>query len=223
MRILIIYHLRLGDIARCLPIAKHFHDLGHEVDFECLSEYHNLFELVPYCRPIVPENSRSQYDRILDLQVWPARYNDFVQSGKNWVDFVYGLFPEGKNIDRQIVLDSPAIVTPPILRECLLCFPTGYSQGSPVNPLEVLGIAHKFGAPVLAVGKTEHGFLELSSIEELCAWIRDAKAMLTINTSATILASAFRKEWIHIADHPAHDWRHPKQIRVERKFDAVTK
>lgn len=218
MRILIIYHLRLGDIARCLPIAKHFHDQGHEVDFECLPEYHNLFELVPYCRPITPENKHGQYDRILDLQIWPNRFDEFTASGLNWMDFVYGLVPEGRDIDRQIVLDSPAIVTPPVLRDCLLAFPTGYSQAAPINPLEVLHIAHRLNAPVLAIGKAEHGFLELQSIEELCAWIRDAKMVLTINTSASILASALRKQWIHIADMPAHDWRHPNQVRIERQF-----
>jgi hypothetical protein len=44
--------------------------------------------------------------------------------------------------------------------------------------------------------------------------------VVTINTSASILASALRTSWVHIADHPKHDWKHANQIRIERADNA---
>jgi hypothetical protein len=88
----------------------------------------------------------------------------------------------------------------------------------------VLAVAHKVaaGAPVLAIGKRDHGMAELPTIEHLCAYIQQAKQVVTINTSASILASALRPNWVHIADHPKHDWKHPNQIRIERADTAPT-
>lgn len=214
-KIVIAYHMRLGDVARCLPIAKHFHDQGHEVYFECAAAYHGLFEMVDYCQPVPPRND-IKADRRLDLQIWPDKFAAFESSGKNWSDFVYGLFPEGAEIDRQITLRPPAIVVPLMVKDCTLVFPTGYSQAAPIPPGDVLLMAHRIGNPVVAIGKQEHGMMELQSIEVMCAWIRYAKQVLTINTSASILASALRKSWIHISDKPNHDFRHPNQIRIER-------
>lgn len=224
MKVLIVYHLRLGDIARCLPIAKHFHDAGSEVHFECLPEYHGLFELVPYCRPVAPGANRTAYDRVLDLQIWPARMAEWIASPLNWMDFVYGLFPEGRDIDRQIVLSPPQKEVPPWISEAMLCFPTGYSQEWLTPPEQVIVLAHQLarGAPVLAVGKADQGMAELQDIPTMCAYLAQAKQVLTINTSASILASALRDSWIHIADHPKHDWRHPKQLRIERDDTTAT-
>jgi ADP-heptose:LPS heptosyltransferase len=223
MRILLVYHLRLGDIARCLPIAKHFADQGHEVDFECLPEYRGLFALVPYCRPVTP-SARPGYDRIIDLQIWPNRMAEWKASPMDWIDFVYGLLPEGGEINRQIVLSPPRDLAPSWLKESVACFPTGYSQEWPVHPAEALAVAHKVaaGAPVLAIGKRDHGMAELPTIKHLCAYIQQAKQVVTINTSASILASALRPNWVHIADHPKHDWKHPNQIRIERADTAPT-
>jgi len=52
----------------------------------------------------------------------------------------------------------------------------------------------------------------------MCAYIRDAQEVVTINTSTSILASALRKSWVHISDSPKHDFKHPNQRRIERKF-----
>jgi hypothetical protein len=221
MNLLIVYHLRLGDIARCLPIAKFFADRGDKVYFECNEEYHGLFELVDYCKPVAPWVNRSAFDRVLDLQIWPDRFNSFQESGQNWTDFVFGLLPEGGDIDRNIVLNSPAIITPPELRSMVLCFPTGYSQRNKIDPRTVVFAAHMIakGSPVLCAGKKEHGLAEFGGIEYLCAYIRDAGELLTINTSASILASALRKSWWHVAECPQDDFFHPNQIRI--KPDAV--
>jgi hypothetical protein len=225
MKLLIIYHLRLGDIARCLPIAKHFHDNGWQVDFECLTEYHGLFDLVPYARPIPPGASCPGYDRILDLQVWPRKIAEWHATDLNWMDFVYSLFPEGPSIDRQIVLSEPPPLAPSWISKTFICFPTGYSQAWRTNPSEVLTLAHHLaqGAPVWAIGKAEHGMAELPSIPYLCSCIAQAKGMLSICTASSILASALRQTHHHISDHPKHDFRHPNQIRIEVCPEADTK
>lgn len=216
MNVLIIYHMRLGDIARCLPIAKHYADQGHDVIFECLPEYHGLFDMVPYCKPCHPGADRRAFDLVFDLQIWPARNAEFLASGKNWMDFIYDPLPE--KINRQIVLQPPAIVVPPELSDALLVFPTGYSQQWPIDPRRVVEYAQTLfpNMPHAYIGKRDHGMIELPSIADLCAWIHYAGQVLTINSSPSILASALRDNWYHIPDHPQHDWVHPKQFRVRR-------
>lgn len=221
MNILLVYHLRLGDIARCLPIAKYFSDRGNNVYFECNPEYHGLFAMVDYCRPIAPWADRAAFDRVIDLQIWPDKFQAYNKGDKDWGDFVYSLFPEGQDIDRQIVLHSPAIITPPEIKNMLICFPTGYSQRNKIEPRTVVYAAHMVaeGKPVLCVGKKEHRLTEFGSIEYMCAYIRDAGDVFTINTSASILASAFRKRWWHVCECPKDDFFHPNQIRIAQ--DAV--
>ena len=169
-------------------------------------------------------SARPGYDRIIDLQIWPNRMAEWKASPLDWMDFVYGLLPEGGEINRQIVLSPPRDLAPSWLKESVACFPTGYSQEWPVHPAEALAVAHKVaaGAPVLAIGKRDHGMAELPAIEHLCAYIQQAKQVVTINTSASILASALRPNWVHIADHPKHDWKHANQIRIERADTAPT-
>jgi hypothetical protein len=221
MRLLIVYHLRLGDVARCLPIARHFAAQGADVTIECLPEYHGLFELVSYCRAAAPGIDHASFDRVLDPQIWPNRYADFRASGLKWADFVHGLFPEGADIDRQIVLDvAPQCEMPPWLPFATLCFPSGFSQTNPLPAGDVLALAHQVaaGGPVVAVGKREHGMAELQSIAEMCAWIAAAKDVVAINSAPSILASALRKCYFHIPECEQDDFVHPAQIRVTRRF-----
>ena len=220
MKILIVYHLRLGDIIRCLPIAKHFNDLGHEVYFECNREYHNLFSMADYVMPLPANTDRCLFDRVIDLQIWPHKYQNFISSPLTWMDFVYSLFDEGIEVDKTIRLNSPAIVTPPELKQSVLCFPTGYSQAVRVDPKEVIVVAHLIakGRPVICAGKAEHGFFELNSIEYLCAYIRDAGEVVTINSSPSIICSAFRNEWYHIENPAKEDFYHPKQKRIALQY-----
>lgn len=220
MKLLLVYHERLGDICRCLPIAEYFAGQGWEVMFECKPQYHGLFQVVGYCWPIAPGGDWRLYDRVIDLQVWPNRFDDFTRSGLNWMDYVYGLFPEGPGIDREISLCVTATPdVPDWVPESCLVFPTGYSQKAPPIPNGVLIHAHMLfpGTPVAAVGKAEHGCFELSDIPTLVAWIWRAKYVLTVNTAASIIASAVRQSWHHIPDlDPQHDFTHHRQIRVGR-------
>jgi len=216
MRILIIYHLRLGDILRCLPIAEHFHNLGNEIVFECNEEYHNLFEMVDYCTPCRPDTDRNYFDRVVDLQIWPNRYNDFRTSGKKWADYIWDLIEEGEKIPRDIHLNAPAICVPPIIQDSVLCFPLGYSQSIKYDTSKIIQLAHIIanGNPVICVGKKDFGMREFDSIETLCAYIAKAKQVVTINSAPTVICSALRSSWFHIPDSEQDDFFHINQKRL---------
>ena len=75
------YSQRLGDVLRCLPACKYLADQGHEVFFDCFDQYHGVFDLVSYVKA-------GNKGDVLDLEIWPNRYNDFIKSRKTWHDFV---------------------------------------------------------------------------------------------------------------------------------------
>jgi hypothetical protein len=214
--VLIVYHERLGDICRCLPIAECFTGQGWKVFFECKSEYHHLFDCVDYAEPLTIGHG-IECDRVIDLQIWPHRFSEFTASGKNWSDYVFEQVPECTS--RQIRLEINSYLAPSWLGHSCLVFPSGYSQRNPPNPAGVILHAHRLfpGVPVCVIGKADLGCRELSSIPQLVAWIAAAGSVLTVNTAASIIASAVRSSWHHIPDlDPQHDFTHPNQIRVGR-------
>lgn len=50
--ITIIQPGKVGDILIVLPIAKHYHDLGHEAYWQCPEKYHELFSYTDYVKPV---------------------------------------------------------------------------------------------------------------------------------------------------------------------------
>jgi hypothetical protein len=214
---LLVYHERLGDVARCLPLARSLSQMGNDVYFECKPEYHGLFDLVSYVRPVNPGEPREGYAKVYDLQIWPNRFAEFESSGMNWMDFVYAPFDW---VPREIVLDRPAGRNVPAwVRESCIVFPNGYSQRAAPDPRWVVLTAHRMfgGMPICAIGKKDLGCHELADIAELVAWLAAAKRMLTVNTAPSILASAVRDDWHHVPDlDPRHDWTHPRRIVVPR-------
>jgi len=216
-RVLLVYHERLGDVARCLPLARGMALAGADVSFECKPEYHDLFRLVSYVRPVLPGAPRVQYSQVHELQIWPNRFEDFEARGLNWMDYIYEAWP---TVRREIVLDAwePRDI-PSWVREACLVFPNGYSQRNPPDPRNVILQAHRLfpGAPVVVIGKRDLGCHELSGVGELVDWLAAAKHVLTVNTAASILASAVRESWHHIPDlDPRHDWQHPRRAVVPR-------
>jgi len=203
-----------------LPIAEYFHKKGNRVFIECNEEYHGVFDMVDYATPCCPNSNRTAFDRVIDLQIWPNKYDDWRSSGLNWIDYIYKSIPEGHEIDRQIHLNVPPIVVPPEVKESVLCFPTGYSQSVKINPKEIIMVAHLVanGRPVICVGKKDHGFFELDSIPYLCAYIKNAFDVVTINSSPSIICSAYRKSWYHIAQPYVEDFYHPNQKRLELDY-----
>lgn len=213
---LIIYHERLGDIARCLPLARHLAKDGGAVFMECKPEYHGLFEMVSYCQPVAPGHEL-EFGEVVNPQIWPSRYQDFMARGWNWMDYVYEPWPE---CDRQIVFDvTPSAFVPDDIYDSVVVFPSGYSQMRPPDPNSVILHAHAAfsGDPVIVIGKRDLGYHQLDSIPDLCAWIKAAKHVLTVNTAPSILASGLRDSWHHIPDLDyRHDWLHANQIIVPR-------
>ena len=208
----IIYHMRLGDVVRCLPIAKYFADRGWYVELETLPEYHGVQDLVSYCA-LVPPGLWTVPNRKLDLQVWPRRAPDFEASGLTWQQYVYRLFPEGAEIDPLAIVFDRLPKSNRVADEAL-CFLTGYSQRC--NPPEerTLYVAHKLfpGVPVLAIGPNYH--ME-KTVFDYARRVQEAAHVLTINSSASIICSAVRESWHHVVSkHPNEEWVDPRQIRV---------
>ena len=64
-KILIKQPGKVGDIVSCLPIAKHYADLGHTVEWECPVQYHPLFNYVDYVKPV--STGGKDYSKIIDM------------------------------------------------------------------------------------------------------------------------------------------------------------
>ena len=189
------YSQRLGDVLRCLPACKYLADQGHEVFFDCFDQYHGVFDLVGYVK------AGSKGD-VLDLEIWPNRYNDFIKSRKNWHDFVYSN-PEIKEADKtNIVLDKlddkPAEGLPETYN---LVAPFGISQTFYRNPLTLIQDAVK------ELGKESVFVLcppdikiqglntyTAQSVEQMVKAIRGADQFWAVNSSPIIIASAVRRK-----------------------------
>jgi hypothetical protein len=188
------YSQRLGDVLRCLPAAKYLADQGHEVFFDCFDQYHGVFDLVSY----VKAGSKGN---VLDLEIWPNRYSDFIKSRKNWHDFVYSN-PEIKEADKtNIVLDrlddKPAEGLPETYS---LVAPFGISQTFYRNPLALIQDAVKeFGKEsVFVLCPPDIKIQGLNtytaqSVEQMVKAIRGADQFWAVNSSPIIIASAVRR------------------------------
>lgn len=231
---IIRYSQRLGDVVRCLPLARHLAAQGQRVFIECLDQYHGIFENVSYVRPLrmglfIPA------DRVYDLEIWPNRYDAFRASGLTWWQFITGLYPEFAGLEMSIEFDrigGPEVRAKYGLTEpySLLC-PFGYSQLHPV-PLEEFFalqrglwadgarnyiLADRAQKAVLVANGWDEGSLLTAQLADLPALIRDAQNLLTINSAPDIIASAVRKSWHKIPEGNAQDdVRVPGQIIVAR-------
>lgn len=196
---IIKYSQRLGDILRCLPACKYLSEQGHEVLFDCFEQYHDVFDLVSYVKPLTggtPFNAE-----IIDLEIWPSRYLEFLNSRKPWHDFVYS-HPAINRADRtNIVLDKldgePPLGLP---KKYHLIAPFGISQTYKRNPLEIIqSAARELGKDnIIVLCPPEISISGLRtytapSVEEMAKAIRDADEFWAINSSPVILASVVRR------------------------------
>ena len=205
--IILKYHQRLGDVMRCLPIARHYAADPREVYVECLPQYHSLFKAVSYARPCLPGSYRD-VTRV-DLEIWPDRYNEYRTSGKTWEDFVYAPWPD---LDRRIVFDlldpAPSLEEYGMTPNTSLIAPFGYSQVIKPAPFLVVQKGFDlFGAPcrILAeprqveaavdAGWSESLFVSARSIPDMIRLVRDAANLLTVNSSPAVAASSVRGEF----------------------------
>ncbi|HEX4146664.1 MAG TPA: hypothetical protein VHY91_24390 [Pirellulales bacterium] len=79
---------RYGDVINVLPLAKHLHDSGEQVDFLIHPKFAGLLDGVSYVRPVLvpledehrPEEARvwaaARYARVIVSKVWNNRYLD---------------------------------------------------------------------------------------------------------------------------------------------------
>jgi len=195
---IIKYRERLGDVLRCLPACKYLADQGHEVLFDCFEQYHAVFDLVSYAKPL----ETTPWDaEVLDLEIWPGKYGDYRRSRKTWTDFVYSHPLIAKADKTNIVFDrlneNPAFGLP---KDYNLVAPFGISQGYQRNPLELIQTAVKeLGKDNIVILCPPNFQIQglatytAPSIEQMAKAIRDADEFWAINSAPIILASATRK------------------------------
>jgi hypothetical protein len=223
MKICLIYHQRLGDILRILPIARHLANQGHEVLVEVLPQYVSIFGAISYAKPSDPkDHAAHNFDKVYNLQVWPTRYADFMESGKSWSDYVFGLFPEFSEISRKPIFDlldegnglAHYGFTEPI---CLFA-PFGYSQTTRYKFDALLSEARALSNRklVMLVDPAQHKHLLELGVKDgdmLCAkklsdlprLICEADDFFTINSSPCIIAGAVRQSFFHVIEGTQND------------------
>lgn len=220
MKICIAYSQRLGDIIRMLPIARHFAAEGNEVYIECLAQYHDFFDCVSYCKPsLLCHRSSHDFGMLLDLEIWPKRFDEFNASGHTWMDFVYGSNPLLVGIDRKPVFDlidqMPSLQDYGLPADVSIFSPFGYSQRkkytlgnlaeaaknricghmvtlADASHAEMLGMA---GIAILTAPRSSH----------LPRLLRDARSVFTINSAPAIICGAVRTEFWHVLSGHAQD------------------
>lgn len=188
------YSQRLGDIIRCLPACKYLADQGHEVFFDCLPQYHGIFEMVSYVKV-------GNKGDVIDLEIWPNKYQEYRFSGKTWTEFVYA-HPEINKADPKDILfdkldDAPAKGLPETYN---MVAPFGISQGHKRDPLQIIVEARKkCGADnffVLCQGTEIKGLQTYTapSIPELARAIRGAEEFWSIDSGQMAIAVGVRKD-----------------------------
>ncbi len=223
MRICIVYHQRLGDIIRILPIARHLAGQGHSVYVECFAQYWGLFSCVSYVRPSDPkQRDKMRFGRVLELEIWPHRYDEYRASGKPWGDFVFGLFPEFAQLNQRpefdLIDEQPPLQDYGFSREICLLAPFGYSQGKQHHAGALMEACRRVAkrpivfladeaqeAKLLTWRVPQSMILRAKSPAHLPRIIRDAEEMFTINSSPCIIAGAVRKEFWHVSSGVAQD------------------
>lgn len=189
------YSQRLGDVLRCLPAAKYLADKGHEVFMDCFAEYHGVFEMTSYVKA-----GHRQGD-IIDLEIWPNRYEAYRKSKKTWTDFVYANQEISGADKTNIILDKLEMDRINRMPDKYnLVAPFGISQGYKRNPLEIIVEARKqMGEKnfyVLCPPEIRIDGLDCytaPTIMDMAKVIRDADGFWAVNSSPVILASATRR------------------------------
>ena len=189
------YSQRLGDVLRCLPACKYLSDLGHDVFFDCHAEYHGVFEMVSYVK------AGHRQGIVIDLEIWPTKYDEYRKSKKPWHEFVYS-HHSIKDADKTtIILDrlDPNKVDglPP---KYSLIAPFGISQTDKRSPIDIMQDGIKeFGkdntiilCPPNIVQINGIMTYTAQTISDMAKIIRDAENFICINSSPAVLASAVR-------------------------------
>jgi hypothetical protein len=139
---------------------------------------------------------------VIDLEIWPNKYQEYRFSNKTWTEFVYA-HPEINKADPKDILfdkldDAPAKGFPETYN---MVAPFGISQGHKRDPLQIIVEARKkCGGDnffVLCQEGTEITGLQTytaPSIPEMARAIRGANEFWSIDSGQMAIAAGVRKE-----------------------------
>lgn len=225
-KILLKYHQRLGDVIRVLAMARSLSEKGWEVYIECLPEYHSIFKVCPYAQAVSPNQKPPpgfKFDVMLDLEIWPSKYHSYRSSQKKWWDFVTGLHPLLKDLKWRNPFVDP-FPSYPVDQAKLYCVVAncGFSQVPRIDPEKVEALAKKLypNLQTICLGvHANHGkgtYLMAADLSHLVGLIKNAGAVVTINTAVTYIADAVREKYDHIVEtgnNGQDDFKSDKQKR----------
>ncbi|NBV29827.1 hypothetical protein EBS02_12595 [bacterium] len=193
------YQQRLGDIVRCLPACEYLQKQGNKVFFDCFPQYHGVFEMVSYVKPLKNPIENSE---IIDLEIWPNRYAQYRASGKTWTQFIYDHASIKKanpiEINFDLLDEKKADGLPD---EYNLVAPFGISQGHKRNPLDIIVEARKklggknfFVLCPEGIKINNIDCYTACSVSEMARAIRDANEFWCINSAPMAIAQGVRKD-----------------------------
>jgi hypothetical protein len=223
MRVCLVYHQRLGDIVRILPIARHLAGQGHEVFIECLPQYHGIFGAVSYVAPSPREHREEiKFDRVYELEIWPNRYDDFRRSGKTWHEYVFGIFPEFAEINPRPhfdrIDDVGGLEDYGLDKDICIFAPFGYSQMRHFRFSDLLKECRRLAKRRIVIladglqakalrdaGVGDSDILQANSQADLPRLLRDAAEVFAINSAPCVIAGAVRDWFWHVPSGCAQD------------------
>jgi hypothetical protein len=139
---------------------------------------------------------------VIDLEIWPNKYQEYRGSNKTWTEFVYSHPLINKADSTNIIFDklddAPANGLP---AEYNMVAPFGISQGEKQDPLKIIVEARKKAGANNFIVLAPEGFkisgLETytaPSISEMARAIRGATEFYAINSAPMTIAAGVRKE-----------------------------
>jgi len=150
--------------------------------------------MVSYARPM-----GSCTAEIIDLELWPYRFDEYRQSGKSWTDFVYA-HPRLAGADKtNIVLDRlDGGGAKDLPENYSLVAPFGISQCTKRNPVDLIKAACAELKDVIVLCPPELTLTGVNTstaptIADMAKAVRDAKEFWCINSAPACLAAATRK------------------------------
>jgi hypothetical protein len=161
---------------------------------ECLPQYASALDLISYAKWVAPGEGEGE---ILDFQIWPKRYNEYRNSGKPYVDFLYD-HPALHGVDRQILLDcvpdGPPLGLPD---QYNLLAPMGISQAWNYPTTDILLKAEELMGNYLIMCERKYYFYKrrwaADNVVQMAQAIKHADKFMTINSAPAVLASALRQ------------------------------
>lgn len=204
------YLERLGDVCQLLHTAKKLTERGLKVYIECNPRYADILKaatFVGYSMPYAPEPT----ERIINFGIYAkgggseARYHAYRRSGMTWQQFVIDGCDETRGTGGPPPFDkldwfSPDAYSLPRDGNYAIVVPGGYSQVTKTQPQAVINLAKRLYGNAPLVQLTDKptnvpGMLYVRRLRDMPGLLAHAKHVLTINTSASIIAAGVRSSF----------------------------